>query len=75
LQNGYLEFQEDIGSYQINSDTVCYYCGVQHKNHNIENIENKKKDKTDKTDKTDSVSSTEYKKSEIKSNLPIFNNI
>ena len=67
LQNGYLEFQEDIGSYQINSDTVCYYCGVQHKNHNIENIENKKKDKTDKTDKTDSVSSTEYKKSEIKS--------
>jgi hypothetical protein len=66
LQNGYLEFQEDIGAYQINPDTVCYYCGIQHKDHNKE----LKKEKTEKTEKTDSelasASSTEYKKSEIK---------
>jgi hypothetical protein len=57
LQNGYLEFQEDIGSYQINSDTICYYCGIQHKDHN-------KLTKSKNPD--DSASSTEYTKSEIK---------
>jgi len=34
LQNGYLEYQEDEQNYQIAPETVCYYCGVQHTNHN-----------------------------------------
>ena len=33
LQNGYLEFQEDSSNYQINDDTVCYYCGKTYKSH------------------------------------------
>jgi hypothetical protein len=33
LQNGYLEYQEDSTNYQINEDTVCYYCGKKHKDH------------------------------------------
>lgn len=42
LQNGYLEYQEDEQNYQISNDTVCYYCGIKHKDHNIisRNIEN-----------------------------------
>lgn len=35
LQNGYLEYQEDEQNYQISPDTVCYYCGIKHKEHNI----------------------------------------
>jgi Type III restriction enzyme, res subunit/Helicase conserved C-terminal domain len=35
LQNGYLEYQEDEQNYQITPETVCYYCGVSHKDHNI----------------------------------------
>jgi superfamily II DNA or RNA helicase len=34
LQNGFLEYQEDKQNYQINSDTVCYYCGLKYKDHN-----------------------------------------
>jgi hypothetical protein len=37
LQNGYLEFQED-GNYQIKKNTVCYYCGKKHEEH--DNSEN-----------------------------------
>lgn len=33
LQNGYLEYQEDEQNYQINSNTICYYCGLKHKDH------------------------------------------
>ncbi|VBB17938.1 DEXDc helicase [Yasminevirus sp. GU-2018] len=33
LQNGYLEYQEDATNYQINPDTVCYFCGKKHKDH------------------------------------------
>lgn len=33
LQNGYLEFQEDPSNYQIDDDTVCYYCGKTNKEH------------------------------------------
>lgn len=33
LQNGYLEYQEDASNYQINDDTICYYCGKRHKDH------------------------------------------
>jgi hypothetical protein len=62
IQNGYLEFKEDISSYQIQPDTICYYCGIQHKNHSknqsTNNLENKK-------DKDESASSTEYKKKNI----------
>ena len=34
LQNGYLIYQEDRSSYQINGDTKCYYCGYQYGVHN-----------------------------------------
>lgn len=34
VQNGYLEYQEDEQNYQITPDTVCYYCGIKHKEHN-----------------------------------------
>ena len=30
LQNGYLEYQENTQSYQLNEDTVCYFCGHQY---------------------------------------------
>jgi len=33
LQNGYLEYQEKSQNYQINSDTICYYCGIKHNKH------------------------------------------
>ena len=33
-QNGYLEYQEQESYYQINSDTVCYYCGKRYSQHN-----------------------------------------
>jgi hypothetical protein len=57
LQNGYLEFKEDLSTYQINPDTVCYYCGIQHKFHN-----DFEKHKT----KSEENSSSNYKKSECK---------
>jgi superfamily II DNA or RNA helicase len=34
IQNGYLEYQEDQQNYQISPDTLCYYCGIKHKDHN-----------------------------------------
>jgi hypothetical protein len=55
IQNGYLEFQEDMASYQIQPDTICYYCGITHKEHSAK--KEKKKD--------DSASSTDYKKNDI----------
>jgi hypothetical protein len=58
LQNGYLEYQEDMSSYQINPDTVCHYCGITNKDHN----KNIKKEKL----KDDSASSSDYKTKEIK---------
>ena len=58
MQNGYLEFKDDMSTYQIQPDTVCYFCGIQHKNHSQNNLENKK-------DKDESASSTEYKKKDI----------
>jgi hypothetical protein len=33
IQNGYLEFQENQSNYQILPNTVCYYCGKAHKDH------------------------------------------
>lgn len=55
LQNGYLEFKEDQSLYQINPDTICYYCGIQHKFHN-----EFEKHKT----KSEENSSSNYKKAE-----------
>jgi hypothetical protein len=57
LQNGYLEFKEDSTTYQINPDTICYYCGIQFKSHN-EFEKHKNKSEED--------SSSNYKKSECK---------
>jgi len=38
IQNGYLEYQEDTSNYQINDDTVCYYCGKTFREHSKMNI-------------------------------------
>lgn len=38
LQNGYLEYQEESSNYQINDDTVCYYCGKTYSEHKNESI-------------------------------------
>jgi hypothetical protein len=31
--NGYLEYDENKNNYQIKDDTICYYCGINHKEH------------------------------------------
>jgi hypothetical protein len=33
LMNGYLEYNEDSSNYQIEDNTVCYYCGQKYKDH------------------------------------------
>jgi len=33
IQNGYLEYQEDTSNYQVNNDTVCYFCGKTYAEH------------------------------------------
>lgn len=33
LQNGYLEYQDDTSNYQINNDTICYFCGKTYREH------------------------------------------
>ncbi len=33
IQNGYLEFDENPNNYQIKENTVCYHCGITHKDH------------------------------------------
>jgi len=33
IQNGYLEYQEIYSDYQIQSDTICYYCGKTYSQH------------------------------------------
>ena len=35
LQNGFLEFQENHSDYQIKADTICYYCGLTYREHQI----------------------------------------
>jgi hypothetical protein len=57
LQNGYLEYQEDEQNYQITSDTLCYYCGVKHKEHNT--VSSKNKSSNSNSD-SDSNSSSDY---------------
>ncbi len=33
LQNGYLEFDENFNNYQVKENTICYHCGITHKEH------------------------------------------
>jgi superfamily II DNA or RNA helicase len=33
IQNGFLQYDENLNNYQVKENTVCYYCGVNHKNH------------------------------------------
>jgi hypothetical protein len=37
MQNGYLEYQEDYNNYQINNNTLCYFCGRTHSEHSHDN--------------------------------------
>lgn len=37
IQNGFLEFDENSNNYQIKDNTVCYYCGKNHKDHKESN--------------------------------------
>ena len=34
IQNGYLEYDENSSNYHLNDDTICYFCGKTHKEHN-----------------------------------------
>jgi hypothetical protein len=34
IQNGYLEYDENQANYQIKDNTICYFCGKTHKEHN-----------------------------------------
>jgi superfamily II DNA or RNA helicase len=36
LQNGYLEYDQNMKNYDIKDNTVCYHCGKQHNNHDKE---------------------------------------
>lgn len=36
LQNGWLEYQEQYGSYNITDDTTCYYCGFRLGDHKVQ---------------------------------------
>jgi superfamily II DNA or RNA helicase len=33
IQNGYLEFDENPNNYQVKENTICYHCGISHKEH------------------------------------------
>ena len=80
IQNGYLEYQEEASNYHIQSDTVCYYCGVQYSKHNKTNYTINTSATTDtQSDETDSIdtsdinsnnnSSTEYEKTSVKTHI------
>lgn len=64
IQNGYLEFQENPNNYTITHDTICYYCGHTHKEHQqrlmLEKIKQSRQKTKDEKDKSES--SSEYKK-------------
>lgn len=53
IQNGYLEFQENIALYNIQPDTICYFCGKtynEHKNMQFEEIPESKEEKIQRTE-------------------------
>ena len=59
LNNGYLEYQENINSYQIYDDTKCYYCGKEHKLHSKMNRQNDKDNSDNDSPDEDKDSSDE----------------
>lgn len=63
LQNGYLEYQKDKSLYQINADTVCYYCGKTYEEHKIQSTSEISRNKSETISISRiSESSTEYEK-------------
>jgi superfamily II DNA or RNA helicase len=60
IQNGYLEYNEDPSQYQINKDTLCYYCGRTHENHN----------KDIKDDDSDEEDYNEYRRHKKSKEIP-----
>lgn len=54
IQNGYLEFQEDSSNYQINKNTVCYFCGQTYENHSKKMVLSD--DESDNNDTTSAIS-------------------
>lgn len=55
VQNGYLEFQEDYNNYQINPNTVCYFCGKTHQEHSAhdKHIESNNESDNESSDESD----------------------
>lgn len=74
IQNGYLEYQEDASNYNIQSDTICYYCGKQFSKHNIissdasidTSTENTSTYTTSSSNTNTNNSSTEYEMKPVK---------
>lgn len=53
IQNGYLEYQEDYNNYQINPNTVCYFCGKTHQEHGDHMHEKHNSDSDNESDSDD----------------------
>ena len=45
--NGWLEFDENVNNYKIKDDTICYYCGLTHKEHKGNKENNKENNKAE----------------------------
>lgn len=56
--NGYLEYEDNYENYQIKDETICYYCGMTHKEH----LTNKIYDYGIDKEKDASTDYEEYKK-------------
>ena len=75
IQNGYLEYQEEYSNYQIQPDTICYFCGKSYVSHKSEvNIEDNTQSDLDSQSESiiseirKSDSSTEYNENKPKEN-------
>jgi superfamily II DNA or RNA helicase len=67
LQNGYLEYQEESSNYQINDDTVCYYCGKSYHKHKDGSIYlSRSTEESDSEDSEDESSDDEHVEAESK---------
>ena len=66
LQNGYLEYDENMSNYKLAPGTICYYCGLTYKEHQQRKLKEAAKLSRQSIDNfyggDDSDSSTEYKK-------------
>lgn len=80
LQNGYLEYQEDSTGYQLNPDTICYFCGRNYADHQsgaylkdqVKDIKDNNKNKSKIVDVSDSDSEYDEYKYHMKTDtLPI----